>query len=159
MHRYLHSACSYIYSAMSFAVYIRSISLIEQGVMALSYACCPGAVQSLGALLRNENRRCAAVTMLGKTAELCADKVSTSPHLPPAHIALAHCVHRTWTRTQSRETWVSQVGQAHALGAYSRAYATSSWALQSFVLPLPYVHHTMLHASASNGQDRKWVLR
>jgi hypothetical protein len=34
-----------------------------------------GAVQTLCTLMKDERKRCAAVTMLGKTAELCADKV------------------------------------------------------------------------------------
>lgn len=34
-----------------------------------------GAVNTLWTLLRDERKRCAAVTMLGKTAELCAEQV------------------------------------------------------------------------------------
>jgi hypothetical protein len=42
-----------------------------------------GAVQTLYKLLKEEKKCCAAVTMLGKTAELCGDLARPPPVLTP----------------------------------------------------------------------------
>ncbi|KAK9908488.1 hypothetical protein WJX75_008589 [Coccomyxa subellipsoidea] len=44
-------------------------------IVSLEFVTIPGAVQTLCTLLKDETKRCAAVTMLGKTAEHCAEQL------------------------------------------------------------------------------------
>ena len=43
--------------------------------MLLGTVSVPGAIQTISALLKKPDNRCAAITMMGKTVELCYDQV------------------------------------------------------------------------------------
>ena len=94
----------------------------------LGFVSVPGAIQTIAALLKKRDNRCAAITMMGKTVELCYDQVHLMLWLPLIFCFHTICVTSAYPlETQIRCAEGYEILTSNFTGSYICSNAAIRW--------------------------------